>query len=141
MPAMLWHEGIWTGSYRHLGEDSSVLDQHQSRVVCEFPTEGEAAYRQTSSFNWSDGRSQEQTFLGYMRGERMWFDTATFAGWAWQTGDDIIMLSLDRKDLPGQRFVETILIGEERNRRVRTWHWFDQGVCYKRTLCTETREA
>ena len=105
------------------------------------PTEGEAAYRQTSSFNWSDGRSQEQTFLGYMRGERMWFDTATFAGWAWQTGDDIIMLSLDRKDLPGQRFVETILIGEERNRRVRTWHWFDQGVCYKRTLCTETREA
>jgi len=141
MPAMLWHEGIWTGSYRHLGEDNSVLDQHQSRVVCEFPTEGEAAYRQISSFNWSDGRSQEQTFLGYMRGERMWFDTATFAGWAWQTGDDIIMLSLDRKDLPGQRFVETILIGEERNRRVRTWHWFDQGVCYKRTLCTETREA
>ncbi|MEK9541879.1 MAG: hypothetical protein VW016_00310, partial [Luminiphilus sp.] len=51
MPAMLWHEGIWTGSYRHLGEDNSVLDQHQSRVVCEFPTEGEAAYRQTSSFN------------------------------------------------------------------------------------------
>ena len=141
MPAMLWHEGIWTGSYRHLGEDNSVLDQHQSRVVCEFPTEGEAAYRQTSSFNWSDGRSQEQTFLGYMRGERMWFDTATFAGWAWQTGDDIIMLSLDRKDLPGQRFVETILIGEERNRRVRTWHSFEQGVCYKRTLCTETREA
>jgi len=141
MPAMLWHEGIWTGSYRHVDENNVILDEHQSLVVCEFPAEGEAAYRQTSTFQWPDGRRQEQTFLGHIRGERMWFDTHTFAGWAWQTGDDIIMLSLDRKDLPGQRFVETILVGDDRNRRVRTWHWFDQGACYKRTLCTETREA
>jgi hypothetical protein len=118
MPALFWHEGVWLGNYRHLSEAGELLDEHESRVECLFP---------------------EQSFKGYLHESRLWFDTETFAGWSWQTDDGIIMLALDRKDFPGQRFIETIIMGSNKDHRVRTWHWFDDGVCYKRTLCTEQR--
>ena len=139
MPAMLWHEGVWSGVYRHIAEDNTLLDEHRSLVSCVFPDDGDIAYTQHSDFTWADGTTRQQTFNGYMKNDRLWFDTETFAGWAWETGNGIIMLSLDRKDYPGQRFVETILSSTNRERRVRTWHWFEDGICFKRTLCAEQR--
>jgi len=141
MPALLWHEGVWIGHYRHLSESGELIDEHQSRVECVFPDEGDIAYQQNNAFLWRDGRKVTQSFNGYLKEGRLWFDTLTFAGWSWQTDNGIIMLALDRKDCPGHRFIETIIMESNRDYRVRSWHWFDDGICYKRTLCNERRES
>lgn len=139
MPAMFNHEGTWIGRYRHLSESGEVLDDHQSLVECILPDETEVVFRQTNRFTWADGRSHEYQFEGSIHNNQLWFDTPTFVGGGWQTEAGIIMLSLDRKDLPGQKFIEVIVMGDDHNHRVRTWYYFEQGICYKRTLCTEQR--
>jgi hypothetical protein len=140
MPALFWHEGTWIGHYRHLSESGELIDEHESRVECIFPDDGDIAYQQNNTFLWQDGRTITQSFYGYLRKGRLWFDTLTFAGWSWQTDNGIIMLALDRKDCPGHRFIETIIMESNKDHRVRSWHWFNEGICYKRTLCNERRE-
>ena len=69
----------------------------------------------------------------------MWWDTETFHGSAWETHDGLVLLNLDRKDDPGARFFEIIMMGDTGEHRARTWHWFKDGQLYKRTLCNESR--
>ncbi len=139
MPAMFDHEGTWVGHYRHLSESGELLDEHDSRVECALPDETDVVFRQTNHFTWVDGRTLNYGFEGSLLNNQLWFDTPTFSGGAWQTEAGIIMLSLDRKDLPDQKFVEVIVMGANTNHRVRTWYYFENGICYKRTLCTEQR--
>lgn len=139
MPAMFVHEGTWIGHYRHLSESGELLDEHDSRVECTLPDETDVVFRQTNHFTWADGRTLDYGFEGSLRNNQLWFDTATFVGGGWQTEADVIMLRLDRKDLPGQKFIEVIMMGENQNHRVRTWYYFENGICHKRTLCTEQR--
>ena len=141
MPAIFVHEGTWTGHYRHLSESGELLDEHDSRVECTLPDETDIIFRQTNRFTWADGRTLDYGFEGSLHNDRLWFDTATFVGGGWQTGDGIITLILDRKDLPGHKFIEVIVMGDNQNHRVRTWYYFENGICYKRTLCTEQRVA
>lgn len=139
MPAIFKHEGTWLGHYRHLSETGELLDEHESRVECKLPDEPDVVFRQTNHFVWHDGRTLDYSFEGTLHNNRLWFDTPTFVGGAWQTEAGIIMLNLDRKDLPGQRFIEVIVMGDNHNHRVRTWYYFEHGICCKRTLCTEQR--
>ena len=138
-PAMLRHEGTWEGTYTHLAADGAVLDRHASRVDCRFPDDGPYGYVQHNRFTWRDGREQEMVLNGTIRGDRMFWDTETFAGYAWETRDDLILLNLARKDEPGAHFIEVIALGETGRYRSRTWHWFRDGRLYKRTLCDEAR--
>ena len=139
MPAMLRHEGVWEGTYRHVDLDGRVVDEHASRVECVFPDAGPFAYIQKNRFMWTDGRVVELEFGGELKDERIWWDTDRFSGFGWQTHDDVVLLSLDRKDEPGVTFTEVIVLAPDPAHRARTWHWFRDGRLYQRTLCDERR--
>lgn len=139
MPTMLDHEGTWEGTYTHMDEQALITDRHHSRVTCEFPEHGEHVYVQHNRFTWDDGRTVTATLPGIFKEGRLWWDTPTFCGSAWETHDGYILLNLDRKDEPGVKFHEIILLGETGKFRTRTWHWFRDGQLFRRTLCEERR--
>lgn len=141
MPAMVRHEGVWAGVYRHIDPEGELLDRHDARIVCEFPGSGDAAYIQHNLFSWDDGREQRACLPAVYRDGKLWWDMSTFHGYAWETEDDVLMLNLTRRDEPGAHFVEIIVMGEHGDRRSRTWHWFKNGALYKRTFCEERRVA
>ena len=138
-PSILRHEGRWTGTYTHLDENAAVLDRHATDVTCEFPDTGPHAYLQHNRFHWPDGRESSTTLEVELRGDRLWWDAATFCGWAWETREGLILLDLERKDDPGARFYEIIVTAPDGQTRARTWHWFREGRLFKRTLCDEAR--
>jgi hypothetical protein len=137
MPSMLRHAGLWQGTYRHLDAQGQLVDQHQASVRCVFPADGPFAYIQHNHFTWADGREVRAELPGVLRDGRLWWDTPTFAGSAWETAEGVILLKLDRKDEPGAHFVEVIVLGPTGTHRARTWHWFRDGALYRRTLCDE----
>jgi len=141
MPAMLEHEGVWEGVYTHIDRDTKILDRHKARIHCEFPNHGPYVYIQHNHFIWEDGREHKATLPGTYSQGRLWWDLEAFKGSAWQTHDGLILLNLDRKDMPGARFFEIIAMGDTGRHRSRTWHWFKEGQLYKRTLCDEWKTA
>lgn len=141
MPALFAHEGIWDGTYRHVDADGTLIDQHRMRTRCEFPDSGEYAYVQHNHLIWPDGREQRLSFGGVFRDGRLWWDTDRFHGIGWETLDNVLMLTLHRKDEPGVRFTEMIQIADDGESRARTWQWFRDGTPFKRTLCDERRAS
>lgn len=141
MPSLARHAGTWEGRYRHLDADGALIDSHRARVVCEFPDSGEHVYIQHNLFTWDDGREVRATLPGVLRGDRLFWDTPTFSGYACESHDGIVLLNLQRKDEPGANFFEMITIGSTGEYRARTWQWFKDGRLYKRTLCDERRIA
>ena len=141
IPALLRHEGVWTGTYRTIDAGNRVVDQHASRVECVFPASGEYHYVQRNRFTWPDGRTRDVAFGGVLDGDRICWDTETFSGYGWATLDDVVLLTLDRKDAPDTSFTEIIVLGADPDHRVRTWHWFRDGVPFQRALCDERRET
>ena len=139
MPAMLRHQGTWSGIYRHVDPGNNELDRHKATVECIFPTSGPYAYVQKNHFTWQDGREYQATLNGVLRDGKLWWDTETFDGCGWETEFGLILLNLNRKDEPGANFYEIICLGEDGNHRARTWHWFKDGQLIKRTLCDEQR--
>ena len=142
MPSMRLHEGIWEGKYRHVDVQGSTVDLHSTRVVCEFPESGPHAYIQRNFFRWEDGRTHEAVLEGTFRDGRLWWDTPTFHGYAWEH-EGVIFLELERKDEVGATMREAILMGsrpgEREDVRARTWHWFRDGALFRRTLVEERR--
>lgn len=141
MPGMLRHEGLWEGVYTHIDAGGALLDQHRAGVKCVFPKDGPYAYVQYNHFTWEDGRELRAELPGVLRDGKLWWDTDTFKGCAWETDFGLIMLNLERKDDPGANFYEIIALGDDGAHRARTWHWFKDGKLYKRTLCDEKRVA
>ncbi|MEL7030154.1 MAG: hypothetical protein AAGL49_13325 [Pseudomonadota bacterium] len=139
MPAVYRHKGLWTGVYRHVDVEGRTLDLHRATVDVTFPDEGPYDYIQKNHFVWQDGRETRAELPGVYRDGRLWWDTETFSGSAWQTEEGVVMLHLLRKDEPGASFTEVIIMGETGRHRARTWHWFQGGRLYKRTLCDEER--
>ena len=139
MPAMLLHEGTWEGTYRFLNLDGEVTDQYSSRIECVFPDDGPYAYVQRNHYAWDDGRTFDMEFGGTLDGDKIYWDTERFKGYGWTTEEDILMLTLDRKDEPGVRFTEMIMFAPDPEYRARTWHWFRDGKLFQRTLCDERR--
>lgn len=142
MPEMLEHKGIWEGTYRVIDRLGDTLDVFNSRVACIFPDQGSAVYIQRNEFTWHDGRSRSTEFHAVLDGSRLYWDTETFRGYGWVGSPNIILLELDRKDIPGASFYESIVMSPNKRQRARTWHWFDKsGACYQRTLCDEHLQA
>jgi hypothetical protein len=141
LPALLDHEGVWEGTYRHIDPSGATLDVHGARIICEFPAAGPIHYIQRNRFTWTDGRTSEAILNGVLRDGRLWWDEPGFRGSAWTTHEGLILLDLDRKDDPGARFFEIIVMAPGGRSRARTWHWFKDGRLQKRTLCDETRVA
>ena len=139
MPAMLLHEGTWVGTYRFVDLDGNTVDEYQSRIECVFPDDGPWVYVQKNHYAWADGRVFENEFGGELKGDRIWWDTDRFSGFGWTTRDDIVLLTLERKDNPGESFSEVIQIAPDGIHRARTWLWFRDGKPFQRTLCDERR--
>lgn len=139
MPAILAHEGVWTGVYRHLDAHARLIDEHAATVVCDMPDAGPYAYIQHNTFTWADGREARSTLPGVLRDGRLWWDVATFSGSAWQTHEGQILLRLTRKDEPGAEFFELITLAPDGKTRARTWQWFKDNRLVRRTLCDEVR--
>lgn len=139
MPALLLHEGVWVGTYRFVNQDGKLIDEYQSRIECVFPDDGPFVYVQKNYYEWSDGRVFETEFGGELHGDRIWWDTDRFSGYGWTTYDNIVMLTLDRKDDPGVSFSEMIVLAPNQDYRARTWQWFRDGKPFQRTLCDERR--
>ena len=141
MPAMLRHEGTWEGIYKTVDLDGNVTDRHHSRVVCEFPDAGDYVYVQRNRFTWDNGDSFETEFGGTLDGDRILWDNDRFTGYGWTTRDDVVLLTLNRNDRPGETFTEVIVLAPDGESRGRTWHWFRDGALYQRTLCDERKVA
>ncbi len=139
MPSMRAHEGVWMGRYTHLDADARPIESHASHVVCEFPDGGPFAYIQRNTFTHDDGRVDKAVLEGTFHDGRLWWDEPTFSGSAWETKDGLILLHLDRKDLPGVVFWE-IILPPVNGLRSRTWHFVKDGALIRRTLCEERRE-
>ena len=140
-PTILAHEGVWAGTYRHVDAEGMLLDEHASRITCEFPHSGPWAYIQHNQFTWADGREQRVTLPGRLQGQRLYWDVESFSGYSWSTDGGILLLHIDRKDEPGAHFLEIIIANDSVTERVRTWHWFKNGQLFKRTLCNERKVA
>ena len=142
MPSMRLHEGVWEGEYIHVDAAGEVLDRHTTRVSCEFPETGDFAYIQRNHFSWEDGRTHEAVLEATYRDGRLWWDTPTFHGYAWEHAG-VVFLELERRDAPGTTMREAILMGdrpgERSEHRSRTWHWFRDGRLFRRTLVEERR--
>jgi len=142
MPTMRDHEGIWEGTYRHVDLNGEIEDRHATRVICEFPDDGPFAYIQRNLFTWKDGKTYEAVLEGTFRDGRLWWDTPTFKGYAWEY-EGVIFLELERKDEPGATMRECILMGarpgDKEAVRTRTWHWFKKDGLFRRTLVEERR--
>ncbi len=139
MRSLRRHEGTWTGRYQHVDLAGTLVDSHDSRVECVFPQGGKYAYVQRNTFDWDDGRQERFEFFGELQGDRLYWDNERFKGYAWKTEHDVILLRLNRKDEPATMFLETIILEDGKDTRVRTWHWFTDGVPVRRTLCNEAR--
>lgn len=136
---MLKHAGLWEGVYTHINTAGELIDCHRASVKCVFPEDGPYAYIQYNHFTWDDGREFRAELPGVLRDGKLWWDTETFKGCAWETDYGLIMLNLERKDDPGANFYEIIALGDDGVHRARTWHWFKDGKLFKRTLCDERR--
>lgn len=139
MPSIVAHEGEWDGTYRHVAVDGSLLDEHHTWTRCEFPDDGEDHYVQYNRLSWADGRTAEYRFGGRWRDDRLHWDTDRFHGHGWETEDGVLMLRLERRDVPGAYYVEMITLAPDGQNRARTWQWFRNGKPWKRTLCDEWR--
>lgn len=135
------HEGTWRGEYQVFDLDGHLMERYVSRVRCEFPQGDQFAYVQHNEFTWPDGRREHSSFGATLVGDRLVWDTERFSGHAWATEGGVILLRLDRRDVPETWYVETILLEPGHDHRMRTWHWFERGEPLKRTLCNERRIA
>jgi hypothetical protein len=141
MPAMLLHEGHWDGWYRHYDATGALIDAHRVKTWCEFPDTGPWHYIQHNDLAWDDGRAANYEFGGRLEGNRLVWDTERFFGYGWQTQEDVLMLRLERQDVPGAYYIEMIAIAADRRTRARTWEWFKDGRPWKWTLCNEEKVA
>ena len=139
MPAMLLHEGHWDGMYRHFDGDGGLLDAHRVKTWCEFPDAGEWHYVQHNQLIWDDGRTANYEFGGRLEGDRLVWKTDRFAGYGWQTNENVLILRLERQDADDAYYIEMIAISADGESRSRTWEWFQGDRPWKWTLCNERR--
>lgn len=139
MPAMFDHEGWWDGWYRHYDTAGKLLDEHRVKTCCEFPDTGPDHYFQRNWLTWADGRTAKYEFGGHVEGDRLVWESDAFAGYGWQTHENLIMLRLERRDEPNAHYCEMIEVAPDGQSRARTWQWFKDGRPWKRTLCDEQR--
>lgn len=139
MPAMFQHEGWWDGWYCHFDLEGNLIDEHRVKTQCDFPDEGDFYYRQHNWLSWADGRTAEYQTGATMADDRLIWDGENFSGYGWQTANNLIMLRLDRRDVPNAYYSEMIEIAPDGQSRARTWQWFKDGKPWKRTLCDEIR--
>ena len=143
MPVLARHEGVWEGPYRYVDVNGRLIDEHQSRLICRFPTSGPYPYHQTNHYSWSDGREEVRDFPATWRGDRIWFDTELITGWAAELPLDeaarTVVLYWQRKGEPDLYLYEMIQLSDCGRFRCRVWQWIRGGRIEMRTLIDEEK--
>ncbi|MFI6321989.1 DUF3598 family protein [Nonomuraea sp. NPDC050556] len=139
MPLLARHEGEWDGTYTYVAADGTITDRHRSHVRCSLSSEGNDYY-QVNTYTWDDGRTEEHRFPGvYLGGGRCRFDTERIRGEFFEVDSAVIYLQWVYKAAEDIRLYELIVLSEDGKHRNRTWQWHRDGICFQRTLITETR--
>lgn len=141
MPLLARHEGVWAGTYRHFDPAGKLKDEHQSRVVCRFPDDGDHPYVQTNQFDWADGRTQSRELAATWADGRLIWDTELVKGWASELpmddrGLSMILYWQFRAD-QSLYVYEMVQLSECGKKRTRTWHWIRDGELEMRTAIDE----
>lgn len=142
MPLLARNEGVWEGWYRYYDARSGKLtDEHRSRLLCRFPTDGPVPYHQTNYYFWDDGKREVRDFPAEYRDGRIWWDNELIKGWAAHMSPDdynrSTCLNWVRQGEPDLYLYEMIQLSDDGKHRCRTWHWIKAGVCFQRTLIDE----
>lgn len=143
MPLLAKNEGVWEGWYRYYdAKTGKLVDEHRSRLVCRLiDDEKGQRYHQTNYYYWDDGRTDVRDFPADYRDGRIYWDNDLIKGWCAKMQPDDAerssCLHWERKDEPGLYLYEMIQNNDAFDTRHRTWQWFQDGVCYQRTLIDE----
>lgn len=142
-PVLARHEGVWEGVYRHYDKDGNKVDEHKSKLVCRFPTDGDVLYHQTNYYTWDDGRTETRDFPAAIKDGRLWWDNDFIQGWAadmtLDTHGRTTVLNWTRTGEPDLYLYEMIQISDDGQKRARTWHWFKNDALFSRTLVDERK--
>jgi hypothetical protein len=140
-PTLARHEGVWDGHYRYYNAEGNKIDEHQSRLICRFPTQGEFDYEQSNHYSWANGKREIREFPAVGAGDRIVFKSDLIDGWAADVKLDssgrTTMLHWVRRGEPGVYLYEMIQISDCGHFRSRVWHWFREGRLIQRTLIDE----
>lgn len=143
MPLLASQEGIWEGWYRYYDAEGNKIDEHRSRLICRFPSNGPVPYHQSNHYFWADGRKEVREFPAGYRDGRLIFDNDLITGWAAEDPLDehhrTIMLHWVRKGEPDTYLYEMIQISDCGRYRTRVWQWINAGRTRMRTLIDEEK--
>lgn len=140
LPLVYSNRGRWTGAYTFVDVMGVVLDQYNFDIDCEFPEdEPEVHYRQSSHYDWPDGRTQDLVFEACYEDRVLVWDNGRIAGRMWEIDDETIYLTFRFIDDPAVHVTEMIQMSPCRQHRARTWHWFRDHILFQRTLVHEAR--
>jgi len=135
------HVGVWNGTYTHLDTHYEVLDQHDYTIKAECPDDDSCDYRQTSHYNWDDGRVLDFVFEASFNesGDRLIWDDGRIAGELWAITPDTIYLHFSYTAEPHIKICEMMQLSACGTHRARTWHWMNNEKLFKITLVKEFR--
>jgi hypothetical protein len=145
MPLLARHEGVWEGTYRYYNAAGEKIDEHASKLTCEFPTSGPYPYHQKNYYTWPDGRTEMRDFPAIYKDGRIWWDNELINGWAAEmtldTHNRTMVLYWQRTNDPSTYLYEMIQLSDCGKFRGRTWHWIKNGQIFQRTLIDEIHVA
>ncbi len=139
MPLIALMEGVWVGEYVHVDSDHQEIDRHRSKLICHI--EGEDRLIQSNIYDWADGTREVRYFDGQLAGDRLLISNENIEGWVAPLAQDAtartIMVMWARAGAPDFRYYEMITVSEDGLAKNRTWHWYDKGRLFQRTLINE----
>jgi len=139
MPVLARHEGSWEGEYIHVDADGREIDRHACRLEHYFPEDGPYPYYQINTYRWADGREEVTRYDARYAEGKIWFEHPRITGYAWEVDPRTVILTWSYNHAPEQYLYEIIHISDDGMHRTRTWHWYNGGEVFKRTLIKERR--
>jgi hypothetical protein len=141
MPVLARHEGVWEGTYKYYDADGNKTDEHASRLICRFPSDGPYPYHQTNFYSWADGKTETRDFPATYKDGCIWWDNELIKGWAGElkldTNGRSVVLYWQRQTDASTYLYEMIQISDCGKFRGRTWHWISGGKIVARTHIDE----
>ncbi len=144
MPLVASQAGVWQGEYVHFDADHREIDRHKSMLVCRLidGPEGVARLAQSNIYDWADGTREIRYFDGVLQGDRINISNVNIDGWVAPLPMDetqrTIMVAWTRAGQPDFRYYEMITVAEDGLAKNRTWHWYEKGRLFQRTLINES---
>ena len=145
MPLLASQQGVWQGEYVHFDAEHREIDRHKSMLVARLfdGPDGEAKFVQSNIYDWPDETREIRHFEGILQGDRVNISNVNIIGWVAPLAMDetgrTLMVQWTKAQDPDFRYYEMITLSEDGQHKNRTWHWYDCGRLFQRTLINELR--